>query len=206
MKAQTDYFGRLARQGTRALEAARALENVLTNYDFFALPEQLERLRAARKESTELRQALTEAVVEDFLPPLDRADLLAVSAGLEAVTSAAENALRQIFALQMAHAPSAFGALTRKLAERTTLAVEAAALLPKLKKGSDDILRLTQRIGTLARECDDLYAEALRELFSHKADSRELLACDRALQSLLACGTACDGLSDALALAVARNQ
>ncbi|MDR1465759.1 MAG: hypothetical protein LBJ11_10755 [Oscillospiraceae bacterium] len=205
MKKSVDYFSVLARQSDFVRLAAERLAETLRNYQFLGLPETLAAIQADRQRSAALCRELTGAAVRDFLPPLERGDLLGLSAGLDGALGAVEQALRQLAAFQTAKIPAAAAGLGEKIAAQAVLLGELTGMLPRLKKNGDGILSLTERISAMTREIGEAVGDALRVLFSRQADPRELLIWSTVYFQLERCGGAGDQLARAAELALMRN-
>ncbi|MDR3313330.1 MAG: hypothetical protein LBS96_02605 [Oscillospiraceae bacterium] len=131
----TDYFAQLTRQSELASAALQALGRVLGQYDLFALHAALERLQPTLQESAALRHALTGAVLEDFLPPLERGDVMGIATALDSIVRCAARALRRIFALQLTRIPPPAHTTAEPLAEQAECIVQLIALLPQKEFG-----------------------------------------------------------------------
>jgi hypothetical protein len=118
MKKTFDYFSTLARQAQLAAEAARVLRA-----DVFAM----EQAAACAKACATLHRTLATAAAADFLPPLEREDLLAVSRALCGFAAGAASDTQ----ITPAHAE---------------LAAQAVELLPTMKKNSAKLLALVWQL------------------------------------------------------------
>jgi hypothetical protein len=149
-KKNNDYAFILNRQAALAEEAALRLERFSAGCDVFALPQAMAEIDALAAQSRALRRRLCKALLGEFLPPMERGDLLAVSAALEA--------------LVFFRSDAGVGTHERRQME---LLKEAVALLPRLKKEGESLLQLAWQAEDLtAGQGSAPYGAAVNRLVS----------------------------------------
>lgn len=154
MKKNFDYFACLARQAA----IVRSCMELLCRGDIFALEKTQARLRELAQESLGLRRELTDTALEDFLPPLEREDLLAVSQEIYALAHAAETALHSSFAVPQAEA-------AQRIMQQCEALERCMTLLDSIQKNSAQLLAQARRIEDLALEPSPApYAAAFKRL------------------------------------------
>ncbi|MDR1927300.1 MAG: hypothetical protein LBQ33_01505 [Oscillospiraceae bacterium] len=174
-KKQPDYFRRLELQGELLQDCAALLEEALSHYDFLRLPKQLEQMHRLAEQSGGLRRAMVSALIEDFLPPMERGDFMALSAGWDCALRRAERTLRHFLTMRTAQTPQAAVRLAHCFCGQATALRQCAALLPQRKKQGEALLRHTRTVDALEEQSDQIYMEALQELFAQQPDPRALL-------------------------------
>lgn len=141
MKKSFDYFACLEQQSALILRLCRGGEPAP---------------QALAKKCGALHRRLAKAALEDFLPPLDRGDLLRMSQALEGLAwEAAANAVPE------------------KNEARAQALHRAVRQLPGLKKNAGELLKLAWEIKALAREGG---TAALPGRFAEVADALECAA------------------------------
>jgi len=128
MKKSFDYFAAIQSQGELVDQALM----LLAEADLF----QMERMHELADECISLRHSVVDAALSDFLPPIDRADLLGIAAGYCEVVLQAGWALGRVTGREMEAA---------RLAEMGGILRECAVLLKGLKKNATALLALTRR-------------------------------------------------------------
>ncbi|MDR2646744.1 MAG: DUF47 family protein [Oscillospiraceae bacterium] len=204
-KKQTDYYDKLRVQCSAAQNAAKTLEDALRNYDFLKLPTHIETMQGYLKESAQIRKTLTQALIEDFLPPLDRGDLMEITCGLDSLIRHAEHTLQHVFALQVPRILPAAVELAAKYSRQADCLAEVIGMLDKLKKNSAEMLERTIQIDQIEDECDTIYVLALQEVFSQQVNPRELLVWRMILHYLEQCSDEGNALGRSLEATIMKN-
>lgn len=162
MKKSFDYYACLAQQADLAQQSV----DQLCRGDIFALHKTQARLGTLAQESLQLRRALTDAVLEDFLPPLERTDLLALTRGIYRISHAAQAAVQGSFALPAPQQASDY------MQQHKTLHA-CIALLPAIKKNSKELLSRARAIEDL---CSNNAAAPVAAAFASLAAALEQAA------------------------------
>jgi uncharacterized protein Yka (UPF0111/DUF47 family) len=206
-KQKPDYFACLARQAALAVGAAEELLRVLEHYDFFALPQAVTRGEEAALAGAQLRREVTDAALEDFLPPLERADLVMIAAGFAETVRGVAAVLQLLFACQLAagELPPALAELARVILAQTQALHRFASRLGGLKKNATALLAHAWQAEALQTELEACYAQGLAWLLARVADPKGLAARSLLLCRLRACGRDCARFATRLAAAAAGN-
>ncbi len=141
MKKNFDYFEHLKQQAA----VARSSMETLCHKDIFVLPQNQARLQELSRKHLRLKRELTDAVLADFLPPLDRSDLLTVSQGIYSLSRAAEAACRGSFAPPQ-------GESAQNLLLQCDALSRCIKLLGAVKKSSKELIVQARVIEDLAQK------------------------------------------------------
>ncbi len=199
-----DYFLTLERQSAYGVQAAQILKDFLADFDAFRMPETVREMHRIEQEADEVRKEMTEALAREFLPPIDREDLLALSMELDDVTDAAEDALRHLYmfnlesatpdAVQLADAAfSCCGALHR-----------AVCGFRDFKK-IDKLRPLLRSVHEWESQSDALYTESVRRLYCGTNDPRQLLRWTQIYGILESCCDTCEHAADMMETVMFKN-
>ncbi|MDR2526186.1 MAG: hypothetical protein LBC83_08435 [Oscillospiraceae bacterium] len=196
-----DYYGNLRLQGDCAAAAYASYARALGDCDLFALPALVERVQTECDRCADLRGGVTAALVDDFLPPMDRCDLLTLTIALFGVAEAAEGGLTWLFALRSGRLPEAFGTLGATIGQLGASARALSALPARGKKAMPELQTNCARIRTAVRAGRAQCGEALREIYAREANPRISLL----TQPVEQCFATCAALANAMELALVRN-
>jgi uncharacterized protein Yka (UPF0111/DUF47 family) len=162
------FFGMLVEQATRAVEAARWLEQVLDRVDDAAVA----RMREVAKVSIELRNVLTDELHKTFITPLDREDIFNLSHSYDDMIKYALTTLEEMQMLEVAADDPIrrMVALVRAEAEELELAIQRLAKNPRLAGDHADEVHVKEA------DVERIYRVAIRELFAQASDPKALPA------------------------------
>ncbi|GHU87988.1 hypothetical protein FACS1894202_03270 [Clostridia bacterium] len=89
----TDYFAMFVSMGENFCKISKRLKQILSNYDPDKLQADLAELHVIENKGDEEKHALVEALVKEFLPPIEREDILSLSDVIDDVTDSVEDIL-----------------------------------------------------------------------------------------------------------------
>ena len=201
---KTDYFWLFARQSACCVQASQMLKDTLSAPDLFRLPETVEQMHQLEREADALRDALTQGLLRDFLPPIDREDILALSGELDDVTDMVEETLREVYMFNIdTPQPDALplSDVVRQSCEALHEAVQAFRNFKKAEK----LRPLLSRVHMLEEKSDALYTESVRSLYCGTNDPRQLLRWTQIYGSLENCCDACAHAAKAMQVVMFKN-
>jgi predicted phosphate transport protein (TIGR00153 family) len=130
-----------------------------------------ERLEATEKEADEARRILISELNKNFVTPFDREDIFSLSRTIDDVLDYAYSTVTEMEVLKVR--PTAFmqriGSLLRDAAYELLMAVDRLELHPEVANEH------AQRAKTLENRVEDVYREALADLFSGAEDIKHVM-------------------------------
>lgn len=199
-----DYFGSFITYADKAVAAAECLSQALAAYDREREAEYLEQLHTIEHEADEIRHQTTDQLVREFLPPIEREDIVELCHELDNVVDSIEDVLRQICLYQVpALRPevTAFcDLLTRCCKGLQTLTAE----LPRFKKSATLRSALVE-LNALEGEGDELHFNTVRVLFASEADPLTKMMWKAIFDEFEECFDACEHVGDVIESIVLKN-
>lgn len=203
-KHKQDYFRTLERQSAYGVQAAQILRDFLRDFDAFRMPETVRGMHGVEQEADELRREMTGALAREFLPPIEREDLLALSMGLDDVTDAAEDTLRHLYMFNLESAtPDA--ALLADAALSCCSALHRAVCAFRDYKKIDKLRPLLLQVHEWESKSDTLYTESVRRLYCGTNDPRQLLRWTQIYGNLESCCDVCERAADLMETVMFKN-
>lgn len=190
MKNKTDYFALFEQQSAHCVQAAGILKNFLADFDVFRMFDTVQEMHRVEHEADMVRKRLTEQLSTEFLPPLEREDILALANELDNVTDSVEDTLRKLYMFNIESA-------TPEAEQLSDLVLKACEALHKAvcefrsfkKTGKLQPFLLT--VNELEEQSDSVYTEAVRGLYCGTNDPRQLLRWTQIYGNLENCCDAC---------------
>ena len=203
-KRKRDYFRILERQSAYGVQASAILKDFISDFDAFRMPETVRDMHRIEQEADELRKELTESLSREFLPPIEREDLLGLSMQLDDVTDAAEDTLRHLYMFNIESVlPDAVG-----LAQTV---FGCCAALHEAVKGFRDFKRIDRlrplllRVHEWESKSDAQYTESVRSLYCGTNDPRQLLRWTQIFGNLENCCDICEHAADMMETVTFKN-
>lgn len=187
-------IARFARNETSAQDAREAVQKI-------------------EHEGDKIVHEMEEALATTFVTPIDREDLQKLSAELDNVLDLTNGAIRACVMLGVSRPTDAMKRLIEYIVQCTERIDNA---IPRLRKHEYSLIVATAReLRTLEKEADNVYREAISELFRDESaggpfregaqDARVLIREKTVLEDLENAIDACDSIADALANLAIKN-
>lgn len=169
MPRKSIFFVLFSQHAENALEAAKALEDMLSN--FVRVEDKVKSIHAIEHHGDKLTHEIIRVLNETFVTPLDREDIIGLASRLDDITDLAYDVAETI---QLYHVTA-----VRPAAVRQAKVLVAAA--EEIRVATDKMERLRDlephwiKIHTLENQGDEVFREALVELFAGSTDSVEII-------------------------------
>lgn len=157
------------------------------------------RITAAEAAGDAIVHATAKRLRENWITPLDRADIHALSSRLDDVLDAIEAAADRVALFALRTAPPEARALADVLARACQTVAKAVGLLPAMKRQASAILELCVEINRLESEADALHRRALGALFAPESDPLLVMQWRDVLDNLEFATDCCEDAADVLA-------
>ena len=199
-----DYFRTLERQSAYGVQASQIMRDFLHGFDVFRMPETVREMHRIEQEADGVRREMTEALMREFLPPIEREDLLALSMGLDDVTDAAEDTLRHVYMFNLE-------AATPDAAELADAALSCCGALHRAVcafrdfKKIDKLRPLLLSVHEWESKSDALYTESVRRLYCGTNDPRQLFRWTQIYGNLESCCDVCEHAADLMETVMFKN-
>lgn len=204
MKNRTDYFAFFEQQSAHCVQASQLLKEFISDFDAFRMFDTVQQMHRVEHEADMVRKTLTEKLSAEFLPPLEREDILALANELDNVTDAVEDTLRHLYMFNIESATQ----------DATTLAVLVADACEALHKAVTEFRSFKKpgklqpfllAVNELEERSDAAYTEAVRSLYCGTNDPRQLLRWTQIYANLESCCDACAHAAEVMETVMFKN-
>ena len=199
-----DYFTLFTHQSAYCVQAAELLRDFLRQFDPFAVPEAVERMHRLEHEADLVRNTLTETLSGDFLPPIEREDILALSNALDNVTDEAEDTLRHIYMFNIEASDPDAAELSDVTLDACRALHNAVCAFRDFKK-MERMQALLSHVKAIEERSDALYTDHVRRLYCGTNDPRQLLRWTQIYGGLERCCDACAHASEVMQTVMFKN-
>lgn len=166
-KRQSVFIKLIQEQATLALEGIEALKAFFASRD----PSDAARVGMKEKEADEARRILIDELNKTFVTPFDREDIFALSRAIDDVLDYAYSTVNEMEILKVTPTPymQRIASLLRDAAYELSLAVA------RLENHPAVATEHAQRAKALENRVEDVYREALADLFSGAEDIKHVV-------------------------------
>jgi predicted phosphate transport protein (TIGR00153 family) len=169
MPKKSDFFVLFEQHAQNAVEAAEALEKLFTNFN--DVEKQVREIHAIEHHGDKLNHEIVRHLNETFVTPLDREDILGLASKLDDVTDVCYDVAELVHLMRV---ESIRPAAVRQSRVLVNAAKEVLTMIKSLQR-LRDLEPYWIKIHTFENEGDDIWREAVAELFKGNDDAIEII-------------------------------
>lgn len=201
---KTDYFGFMEKQARCSLQAAELLVQIVASFQPDKLSVQKTEMHHIEHSADGIRHDALSKLARDFLPPIEREDLLSLIQILDDVTDALDEVVIDLYMYRIVRLPARATELATAMLNCVRALNAGVAEFPHYKK-PQRLTPLLIEVNTRESEADSLFMEAMRELFGTEKDPVRLLGVKAVYESLESCCDLCEHAADVIASVTMNN-
>lgn len=194
-KDRYNYFETFIKTSNYALEGAKKLDYILNNFKKSELAENIKQLHTLENKADVEKHIMSNYLLKDFLPPIDREDILILSHRIDDVMDYIDEILINIDILnidKLRHNVPTFSNLLVECCQTMTEMVKELANLKKIEKMSENVVKINR----LEEKGDALYIASMKELYKNRHDPIEVMAWTTIYNCFEECFDACEKVAD----------
>ena len=204
-KNEFDYFAYFRTCGGFARKAADFLYETLSTYDPQTLKERVDSMHRIENEADMAKHEMTRRLTHEFITPLEREDIIALSQEMDNVVDAAEDVLQRAYMFNITNIRPetiSFSELFVKCCAALSTTLDE---LGNFKKAVNDINKHIVKVNELESVGDTMHNENIRKLFTEETDARELLVWSTMFECFETCLDACEHAADVVETVIMKN-
>lgn len=203
-KKNNDYFKMIEQQTVYCLEASNLLEEILSQFDVAKIKEYRTKMHDIEHSADKIHHEILNKLSTEFITPIDQEDILRLTQIIDDITDALDEVILEFYMYHIDSVPAKAVELSKIVNRCVSALNETAAELKNFKKPA--ILRpLVIKVNDIETEADDVYAEAIHELFGTVEDGRTLLGTKAIFESLESCCDMCEHATDVIEQVIIKN-
>lgn len=198
------YFDAFAKGIAYANDAAALLQNIFENFDSSNIKAQLDEMHKIEHAADGIKHEMMERLVKEFLPPIEREDIVELAHTIDEVTDLIEDVLLRIYMYNITELRPDVMEFTKLITGCCADLKEMSLELPNYRK-STSLATKIREINSWEEEGDHLYVDATRRLYSEEKDPVAILAWTNIYDRLEKCCDGCEKVADTVELIVLKN-
>lgn len=203
-KENNYYFDSFAKGIAFANQAAALLQEVFAHFDAANVKAHLDEMHAIEHTADGVKHDMREKLIKEFLPPIEREDIMALSHTIDDVTDAIEDILCGMYMYNItelrADVPAFADVISRCCAAMTDMMAE----FPNYKK-SDALEEKIVEVNALEEEGDRLYVHAMHSLYAQEQDAVKIIAWTKLYDRLERVCDCCEDVADLVEQVIMKN-
>jgi len=203
-KSKYSYFEAFADLSKYSYNLAVSLHETLTKFEYEKIEEKVKAAHHIEHSADLAKHEIMNRLVKEFLPPIEREDITALTQEIDDVTDSVEDVLLYIdmFNIKTIHPEILkFTELIVSCCKAMDEALEEFKNFKKSTKVRDKIIEINR----LEEDGDELYVKLMKELYKSPMDPVDLMCWTEVLHRLELCCDNCEDVADILESIVMKN-
>lgn len=203
-KKDFDYFGYFCTCADYICSAAEFLDGFINDFKYDVLYDKLMEMHKIENDADLTKHDMTKALTHEFLPPIEREDIVELSVKLDDVVDSIEDVMRRMYMFDVKE-------IREEIPAFSALIVKAAnGLRDTLRefrnfKNSKTIKEKIVEVNTIESEGDTMHAKMYHKLFSDGTETRDILIWTKIFDELEDCLDSCEEAVDVVELVIMKN-
>ncbi|WP_033168532.1 DUF47 family protein [Clostridium sp. KNHs205] len=199
-----DYFEALHGLSKFSLQAAELLKKTISDFNVENLEEKIREMHNIEHSADIAKHDMIEHLVKEFLPPIEREDIISVAQQIDDVTDSVEDVLMCIDIFNVQKIRPEIPKFTDTIVDcckSMYVGVEELRNFKKSKKLHSEVVEVNR----LEEEGDALYINGVRNLYKNTTDAVELMVWTEIYRKLEKCCDACEDVANEIESIVMKN-
>lgn len=199
-----DYFRMFVEQADYACKAANYLSKIFHDFDAAKLPEQMKKMHEIEHDADIAKHTMVRKLIKEFMPPIDREDIMQLAQQLDDVTDSIEDVLLRVYIyhIEDIHQDAIqFAELITQCCDELKKTMQEFHNFKKSSSIHSGIIEVNR----LEEVADDRYTEFLRKLFANRPDPLEAHAWAEIYDYFEKCCDACEDVTDTIESVILKN-
>ena len=203
-KENNYYFESFIKGMSFASEAAHMLKGSFENFDASGIRTQIVEMHAIEHSADMVKHDMMERLVKEFLPPIEREDIVELAHTIDDVTDCIEDVLQRMYMFNITSLRPDAAKFTDVIADCAEALKDMMCELHNFKKSTVLREKIIQ-INNLEEAGDRLYSEAMHDLYTNEKDPIAVIAWTAVYERLEKCCDACEHVADKAEQIVLKN-
>lgn len=203
-KVKYDYFEEFIKNSKYALEEAKMLKNVLDNFEIENIDENTNKIHDLENEADKKAHDMKNYLLKDFLPPIDREDILELAYKIDDIADDIDEIIINIDILNITKMKPCVSKFTQLLIECCESVTDLLEEFKNLKK-VDSIKEKVLKLDHLEDKGDKLYQSEMKELYKNTSDILEIVRWSKIFECFEECYDSCNRLAAQVEQVITKN-
>lgn len=204
-KKENNYYFDTFSKGTHfGNEAAVLLQECFTSFQPEKLRENLDKMHKIEHSADELKHDMMKQLMKEFLPPIEREDIVQLSHTIDEVTDCIEDVLLKVYMLNISSLRAEVLDFAKLISHCCETLEKVTGEMANYRK-SATLKDMIIEINGLEEEGDRLYTEAMRKLYTEEKDPIAIIAWTTVFDKLEKCCDACEHVVDMVEQVIMKN-
>lgn len=185
-------------------KAAAGLHEILTNFNPETLPQKIGELHTIEHTADKIKHDLMEKLVKEFIPPIEREDIVELAGQIDSVTDSIEDVLLRVYMYNIKEIPAEFLTFSELIVKCCGELLKMMQEFSNFKK-STTLKGYIIEVNGVEEQGDKLYSDAVRALFTSGRDAIVIMGMNEVYNRFEKCCDACEDVADVVESVIMKN-
>ena len=203
-KKTNDYFKLLEQQTACCMEASDLLEEILCKFNADSINAYRSQMHTIEHTADKIHHDILNKLSTEFITPIDQEDILRLAQIIDDITDALDEVVLDFYMYHIDSVPQKASQLSGIVNRCVHALHDATSELKNFKKPAT-LLSLVVKVNDIETEADEVYTDAIYELFGSSANEKALLGTKAVYESLENCCDLCEHATDIIEQVIIKN-
>lgn len=203
-KEEYNYFNEFVKNSKYIVESAEILKETIANYSETKLEENIAKVHKLENEADKTLHDMRSYLIKDFLPPIDREDIVLIGHRLDDIEDYLDEILINFNILNISSVREDALEFTELLIKCANSVKDALENFENFKK-AEVVKEKTIAINVLEERADRMFEKAMKKLYKEEKDPLEIIKWTTIYNCMENTTDACEKIADCLEDVVMKN-
>lgn len=203
-KKNNDYFELIKKQTACCVEASNLLEEILSKFNVGNISEYRTQMHEIEHKADEVHHDILSKLSTEFITPIDQEDILHLVQIIDDIADAIDEVILDMYMYHIDVISEKTVELS-KVVNRCVMALDEAAVELKNFKKPAELHALLIKVNDIEIEADQIYTEAIYELFGSDVNDKVLVGRKAVYEGLESCCDLCEHAADVIEQVIIKN-
>lgn len=203
-KEEYNYFDEFVNNLNYIVDSAQILKETVQNFSEDKLEDNIVKVHKLENEADQALHKMRNYLIKDFLPPIDREDIVLIGHGIDDIEDCIDEILINFNILNIKNVREDVLEFTELLIECCNSVKDALVNFKNFKK-PEIVKEKVIAVNILEEKGDKLYEKAMKKLYNEETNSIEIIKWTTIYNCLENTTDACEKISDLIADVIMKN-
>lgn len=203
-KKNNDYFKLIEEQTSYCVAASKLLGEILSSFNSDNIDAYREQMHSLENNADDIHHDILTKLSTEFITPIDQEDILRLVQIIDDITDALDEVILQIYMYHINSVSDNAIMLSEIVNDCVSALHEAAKELKNYKK-PQLLHSLLVKVNDIETKADDIYVDAVHNLFASTTDVKTLIGSKAIYESLENCCDLCEHAADVIEQVIIKN-
>lgn len=199
-----DYFKAFSRQAEFACKEADLLVKIFDDYQPHEHETWLVEAHTIEHDADMVNHEIYTNLAQEFVAPLEREDISELALDLDNIVDNIEDVVQRLYMYNIKRIPASAKEMATVIRQACYALRDSLVDFPTFKRSTATLSHLID-VNTLEEKGDEIYINAIHELFSQREDPFATMAWDNMYAKLEKCCDACEHVADVVQTIIMKN-